>query len=183
MVSWLNLLALLFVDPGAARPVEVQYATATVHPTRGSAVRGVVHFRQTDKGVDVHTTIEGLPRGRHAYHVHVYGDCSAPDATSAGPHFHFDGSSFDKSVTIITGNLGELEATAGKKKTVTHHASIPKATLQGRFSMIGRAVVIHARHNDHAHPPDGDAGDRIACGVIGVATADAWKRNEKREKD
>jgi Cu-Zn family superoxide dismutase len=164
----------LFVDPGAGELTPVQFATAVLHPTRGNQATGVVHFRQAaGAGVDVFAAIDGLPEGRHAYHVHVHGDCSAPDAASAGPHFHFDGSAFDRSVNIVTGNLGEL--VGGGERTATHQSRQAEASLQGRFSIIGRAVVIHARPNDHAHPPDGDAGDRLACGVIGVGTADVWK--------
>ena len=148
-----------------------------MHPTKGNAARGVVHFRQTDNGVEVFAAIDGLPSGRHAYHVHVYGDCASPDAKSAGPHFHFNGSSFDTSVDIITGNLGELTGRdGGNARTATHHSRLQAATLQGRFSLIGRSVVIHERPNDHSHPPDGDAGDRVACGVIGVSSADVWRK-------
>jgi Cu-Zn family superoxide dismutase len=156
------------VDPGATTQQPVREAVAILMPTQGSQVSGLVRFRETDLGVEVFTTVQGLPGGNpHAYHVHVYGDCSSPDAKSAGPHFHFTGSSLDTEVDMITGNLGELEA-AGQR-TTTHQAQIEAATLQGQFSIIGRAVVVHAMGNDPKVTPDGGAGARIACGVIGVA--------------
>lgn len=156
----------VYVDPGSDQPQRVREAVAVLRPTSGSQVQGLVLFRETNDGLRVFTTVTGLPDGVHAYHVHVFGDCSAPDASSAGPHFHFTGSSFSKEEAEITGNLGEIFAAAGKSPT--HQARIARATLQGGYSLIGRAVIIHARGNDPKHPPDGDAGDRLACGVIGI---------------
>ena len=154
------------VDPGAANPQIAREAVAVLRPTSGHQTTGIVRFRETRDGLEVFTVATNLPQGPHAYHVHVYGDCSAPDASSAGPHFHFTGSSFDKEVRIITGNLGELRGDG--TNAPSHQARIPNATLQGPFSIIGRAVVIHAQGNDPQVTPDGGAGDRIACGVIGV---------------
>lgn len=156
-----------FLDPGAATRQPVREAIAILRPTQGSRVAGVVRLRESAEGIEVISAVDNLPGGAHAYHVHVYGDCSAPDATSAGPHFHFTGSSLDTEVDIITGDLGELRG--GTSRTATHRARIPSASLQGTFSLIGRAVVVHAKGNDPRVTPDGGAGDRIACGVIGVA--------------
>lgn len=159
----------VFTDPGARDPAPVREAVAILHPTRGNTTQGIVRFVETPAGLDVLANVSALPGGRHAYHVHVYGDCSSPDAKSAGPHFHFTGSSLDREVKIITGNLGDLEGDA--RHAATQRARIPDATLQGPYSLLGRAVVIHAKPNDPSQPPDGGAGDRIACGVIGVASA------------
>jgi len=153
------------IDPGAAAPVPVREAVAILVPTQGSRVAGVVRFREDGDGLAVVASVDGLPAHVHAYHVHVYGDCSAPDASSAGPHFHFSGSSFAET-TFVTGDLGELRP--GDNATTLHRARVP-ATLAGPFSIIGRAVVVHEKGNDHASPPDGAAGKRLACGVIGVA--------------
>lgn len=154
------------IDPGAAYPAPVREAVAVLVPTQGSRVGGVIRFRDDGDSVAVVASVDGLPGGVHAYHVHVYGDCSSPDATSAGPHFHFSGSSFDKEAPIVTGDLGELRP--GQNATTLHRARIP-ATLAGPFSIIGRAVVVHEKGNDHTSPPDGAAGKRLACGVIGVS--------------
>lgn len=157
----------ILVDPGAPKQAYVREAIAVLRPTAGNQAMGTVRFRETENGVDVFTAMTNLPSGPHAYHVHVYGDCSAPDAESAGPHFHFTGSSFDKEVNIVTGNLGELRGDG--QNAPTHQAQIPGATLQGPFSIVGRAVVVHQHGNNHEVTPDGGAGARIACGVIGVA--------------
>lgn len=160
------------VDPGAPGSRDVRDAVAMLHPSGGSNVTGWVRFHQTDdQGLDVTASIDGLPGGRHAYHVHVYGDCSSPDAKSAGPHFHFTGSSFDKTVNIITGNLGELSPQSDG--TAMHNTRLADAQLHGPYSVIGRAVVVHAKPNDPKVTPDGGAGDRIACGVIGVGNPES----------
>lgn len=154
-----------WLDPGAASPVPVREAVAVLAPTPGSRVTGLVRFRDDGAAVEVTASVAGLPGSVHAYHVHVYGDCSSPDAESAGPHFHFTGSSFDEDVAIVTGNLGELRP--GDARLAEHRARVP-ATLVGRYSIIGRAVVVHERGNDPTAPPEGAAGKRLACGVIGL---------------
>lgn len=168
------------VDPGAREKQPVKEAIAVLHSTRGNEVTGVVRFVEVEgrRGVDVFAVAHGLDAGPHAYHVHAYGDCSAEDATSAGPHFHFFGSSFDKEVGIVTGNLGELRKHE-QGPTSTHRARIENASLQGEFSIIGRAVVVHEHGNNPDVTPDGGAGARLACGVIGVANPSAPKAAQR----
>ena len=156
-----------FIDPGDSLKRPVLQAMTVLHASTGQPI-GTVRFVEVGRdGLDMFATIDKLPAGTHAYHVHVYGDCSAPDFKSAGPHFHFTGSSLDTSVNMITGNLGEL--TPDSEGRVVHRARLPYARLQGPFSVLGRAVVIHEKGNDPAVTPDGGAGARIACGVIGIA--------------
>ena len=110
--------------------------------------------------------VEGLPPGKHAFHVHAYGDCSADDGSSAGPHFDFKGSFTQQQADHIAGDLGELSADAGGKAHL--EASIRDATLQGPYSVIGRSIVVHESPNDTTKPPEGNAGGRVACAVIGI---------------
>jgi Cu-Zn family superoxide dismutase len=161
-----------FVDPGAAQKTPVREAIAVLRPTSDSNVSGIVRFVEIQgRGVHVYAMVDGLPGGPHAYHVHVYGDCSGADGKTAGPHFSFITSSFDKDVDFITGNLGELWAT-GNGSITTHDRRVLDASLHGEYSLLGRAVVVHERGNDFSVTPDGDAGARLACGVIGVANPD-----------
>ncbi len=156
----------VFVDPGADDPAAVTEVVAVMMPTKGSKVRGTIKFRQAQDGLELTADISGLPKGNHAFHVHVFGDCSSPDGESAGPHFNFAGKSIDTEEQMITGDLGELVGSkAGKVKATT---TISQATLQGKFSIVGRSIIIHEKGNDATHPPDGAAGKRLACGVIGV---------------
>lgn len=164
------LLALLAcgAPAGGVSGVAPEAGIAILQEANDSGVHGVVHFEPAASGVRVVTEVAGLPAGRHAYHVHLYGDCSAKDATSAGTHFNFVGSSTDPPDDIerITGNLGELVSEGAEP--VRHQALVELASLAGPKSIIGRAVVVHARGNDPDSPPIGDAGARIACGVIGI---------------
>lgn len=144
-------------------------AVAVLHATEGNDVNGTVRFTPADGGVRVNAEVSGLPGDRHAYHVHLYGDCSAGDGTSAGTHFNFLGSSTNPPADIdrITGNLGDLDA--GAEGKAAHDALVENASLAGPKSIIGRSVVVHASANDPEQPPIGAAGARLACGVIGIA--------------
>ena len=156
-----------FVDPGAEtfkRPVS--QAVAVLYSMSGDRLGFVRFVERGHEGLDVFTWVENLAPGVHAYHVHTYGDCASPDAASAGPHFNFVGSSLSKTTNFITGNLGELSPDADGR--VAHQTRIPAARLHGPFSILGRSVVVHANPNDPTQPPDGGAGARIACGVIGI---------------
>lgn len=157
------------VDPGATEPAPVTRAVAVIQPTKGNEVTGTIWFEKAGEGVSVKAEVAGLPPGKHAYHVHLYGDCTGPDGKSAGPHFHFTGPSQNPpaDIKIITGDLGELEA--GKDGKATAEATIDDASLQGKFSILGRAVVVHEKGNDPTQPPLGAAGGRLGCGVIGIA--------------
>lgn len=156
------------VDPGAEDSPPVTRAVAMMHPTQGHEVRGVVHFEAGEHGLAVRAELEGLPGPAHGAHVHLLGDCSAPDGTSAGTHFNFLGSSKSPPADIdrITGDLGNVEA--GPDGRGTLEATLGEASLQGPFSILGRAVVVHAKPNDPTQPPIGAAGARLACGVIGI---------------
>lgn len=162
------------VDPGAQEKKPVARAVATLRATKGNDVVGTVAFEeQPNGGLKVTTDVNGLAPGKHAYHIHVLGNCSSPDAKSAGPHFAFEGSSLSKEHKHVTGDLGDL--TAGETRTAKADTMLPKATLQGPYSILGRAVVIHQKPNDPSKPPDGAAGARLACGVIGVDDPDVPK--------
>ena len=154
------------VDPGSTAKGSVTQAIAVLHTPMGMPV-GNVRFAVVGDDLDVVTTIDRLPPGKHAYHVHVFGDCSSFDLESAGPHFHFTGSSFDKSVKHITGNLGDLMPDATGR--ASHRARLESAALHGKYSLLGRSVIVHDKPNNPAVTPDGGAGPRLACGVIGVA--------------
>lgn len=146
-----------------------QRAVAILHPTAGNEVSGTVTFTPAKKGLTVSTEASGLTPGEHGYHLHIYGDCTAEDGTSAGTHFNLEGSSLNppEDIDRITGDLGNLDA--GEDGTASHEAVLENAKLTGAKSIIGRAVVVHAKPNDPNSPPIGAAGSRQACGVIGIA--------------
>ena len=158
-------------DPGQADSPEIRRAIAVLHPTQGHEVQGTITFTQKPEGVQVTAEVDRLPNGKHAYHVHLYGDCSGPEGKTAGTHFNFQGPSKEPPDDIdrITGDLGNLEADANGKATA--ETMIENATLHGSYAIVGRSVVVHAKPNDPSSPPMGAAGARLACGVIGIAEA------------
>lgn len=143
-------------------------AVAKLYPTEGNDVSGTVVFTATDDGLQVATEAGGLTPGEHGYHLHLYGDCTVPDGTSAGPHFNLKGSSLNPPADIdrVTGDLGILQA--GEDGKAMHETTID-ASLIGSKSIVGRAVIVHAKPTDYSQPPGGAAGARQACGVIGIA--------------
>ncbi|MGH8495648.1 MAG: superoxide dismutase family protein [Gammaproteobacteria bacterium] len=165
----------------AAAP-EITAAVAHLAPTEGNSAQGTVRFQLASAavqsaemggtGIGISGEIEGLSAGRHGFHVHEFGDCTAPDATSAGDHFnpedHPHGAPDDASRHV--GDLGNVEATEGA--AVTLDMRDEQIALSGAHSIIGRALVVHASEDDLQSQPSGDAGAHVACGVIGIAAAE-----------
>jgi Cu-Zn family superoxide dismutase len=153
----------------SASAQEVKKAIAVLHPASGSQVMGTVTFTKTDAGVQVVADITGLTPGQHGFHIHEFGDCSAPDATSAGGHFnpsknphagHDDAKRHE-------GDLGNIEADSSGKAHL--ELTDKMMTMSGEMSIIGRGVIVHEKVDDLKTQPTGNAGGRVACGVIGVA--------------
>lgn len=149
----------------AARP-ERLVARARLQSAAGQDVQGEVLFRETDQGIRLQVVARGLTPGMHGFHVHEIGDCSAPDFTSAGEHFAPDGHPHGApSGTTHAGDLGNVEADAsGTVETVMMARYV--ALDAGPRSIVGKAIVIHAQPDDLTSQPSGNAGDRVACGVI-----------------
>lgn len=143
-------------------------AAATLSPTEGHEVRGTVTFTEVDEGVRVVARVQGLSEGEHGFHIHENGDCSAADASSAGGHFAPEGSPHgrptDSPSERHTGDLGNLEANA---EGVARYERVDTLiTLgEGSNSIVDRAVIIHEQPDSFGQPA-GNAGPRLACGVI-----------------
>jgi Cu-Zn family superoxide dismutase len=148
---------------------EIKKAVAVLHPASGSQVMGTVTFTSTSDGVQVVADVTGLTPGKHGFHIHEFGDCSAPDATSAGSHFNpthkAHGGPEMKERHI--GDLGNLEANAAGKAHLELTDKMLKLT--GPSSILGLAVIVHEKEDDLKSQPVGNAGGRLACGVVGVA--------------
>lgn len=144
-------------------------AVVVLHPTEGNHVSGIVTFIKVAEGIQIVADVEGLAPGKHGFHIHEYGDCSASDGTSAGGHFNPEdvrhGAPTDMERHV--GDLGNLEANAEGK--ARYERIDNQITFSGSHSIIGLAVVIHAGEDDFVSQPTGNAGARVACGVIGIA--------------
>lgn len=134
---------------------------------------GEVTLTQTPHGVliriDLPQKTARIPAGTHAFHVHQVGKCEPP-FTSAGPHFNPQGKKhgFLDSGGGHAGDLPNIHVPENGALTVEFIA--PQLSLkQGKNNLLdsdGSALVIHARQDDYKTDPAGEAGDRIACGVI-----------------
>lgn len=144
-------------------------ATAKLNPTAKQTARGEVTFTAGPDGVRVVGTFSGLVFGEHGFHVHEKGDCSAPDATSAGGHFNPGAKphAAREAAARHAGDLGNLKADPYGLARVDF---VDKTlSLSGPESIVGKAVIIHEKADDFTTQPTGNAGARQACGVIEAA--------------
>jgi Cu-Zn family superoxide dismutase len=166
------------VDPGAVAPDASppgqlpQSASAEMAPTRGNTANGALVVAADANGIRITGAIQGLPPNSElAFHVHEKGDCSAPDASSAGAHFNptNENHGHPNSDPHHAGDMINLKASSEGVAQVD--VSVRDLTLhQGRATdALGKALVIHAKPDDYKSQPAGNSGDRIACGVITVS--------------
>ena len=151
----------------AAPPVDA--AVIALAPASGSLVSGKLNAMAMAGGVHFTGDIGGLaPGSTHGIHVHETGDCSAADATSAGPHFNPAGRAHGRpdSTTHHAGDLPNI--TAGTDGVAHVDIHVGGMTLGGAAAtnILNRALVVHAQGDDYASQPAGNSGARIACGVI-----------------
>jgi len=161
-------LVTLATKPLAATVEDVK-AVAVLHPTAGNTVSGTIWLTKTSDGTQITADVSGLKPGKHGFHIHQWGDCSAADGTSAGGHynpFNREHGGPDADMRHI-GDLGNLSATGDG--TAHYERTDSYVTLDGPNSVIGRAFVLHAGEDDMQSQPTGNAGGRLACGVIGYA--------------
>lgn len=146
-------------------------ATVQLSPTMGHTATGRLRLTKESDGVRVMGTLTALtPNSKHGIHIHENGDCTAPDASSAGGHFN---------------PLGNPHGTPGRNTHIgdlgnipTNHAGVayvdiflPRATLNSAeaTNIVGRGVIVHADADDFTTQPSGKSGPRIACGIIKLA--------------
>jgi Cu-Zn family superoxide dismutase len=157
--------AIFFCVPVFARTIKVEMKDASGRNVGSAAIKSA------GKGIEIKLNLYDMPAGEHAIHIHQNAKCDTPDFKSAGPHFNPEGKKHglenpegphagDMPNFIIDHN--------GKTKNVT--VRDPNVTLgkgsDSVFSNGGTALVIHAKPDDMKTDPAGNAGDRIACGVI-----------------
>ena len=167
--SFCLILATLFLASSAALAGDTTKAIAVLHPTQGSNVMGTVTFTQSGDEVKVVADLTGLTPGKHGFHIHEFGDCSDPKGASAGSHFNPGGHHHGApdAGDRHAGDLGNIEADASGKAHLEMSDKVMK--LSGADSIVGHAVIVHEKADDLKTQPTGDAGGRLACGVIGVA--------------
>jgi len=153
---------------GTPEQTSATTATAVIYPTKGNKAQGTLHFVQEEDGLHITGEITGLTPGKHGFHAHQNGDCSSADASSAGGHFNPEEMPHgaEDAAKRHAGDFGNIIAS---QTGSAHIDKIDKvATLSGKDSIIGRAIIIHQGADDLKSQPSGDAGARVACGVVGV---------------
>lgn len=149
---------------GAEKTVQVVFQSKS-----GSTLAGSGTLTETSEGVSVSLALENVPPGDHGAHVHEKGDCSAPDASSAGGHFNpaSHPHALPANSPRHLGDLGNINVSSDGKGTLDVLA--PGANLKAGdpSSFLGKAIIIHEKKDDGGQPT-GNAGGRIGCAPIGA---------------
>lgn len=143
-------------------------ARVELRPTSGYQVTGIVDFSLSGDQVEVFAEVNGLPPNSiHGFHIHERGDCSAPDATSAGAHFNPGGAPHG-APDHGEHHAGDLPNLKADGDGVAHLRFRTRALTidNGPNGILGRAVIVHRDADDYASQPAGNSGPRIACGLI-----------------
>jgi len=165
-------------DHAHANPFKgISHAIVVLSAAEGNSVAGVIRFVEKDGKVTITGEVTGLTANqKHAWHIHEFGDISAANGTATGGHYNPEGHDHglpDKEGKRHAGDLGNLTADADGKATV--NLTFDNITIAGEKNpIVGRAIIVHAKEDDGGQPT-GNAGGRIAQGVIGIAKDPASK--------
>ena len=163
--------ALLFA--ACAHTASGPMAMVTLTPQSGSSVQGSVHFMQIKDGsVEVKADLTGVPAGEHGFHLHDKGACG-DNGNAAGGHFNPTGAPH-AAPTAASHHAGDFgNVTAGANGEVHAHFFTRSITVaDGPTSVLGHAIILHAKADDLTTQPSGNAGARIACGVVEAMSGD-----------
>jgi superoxide dismutase, Cu-Zn family len=156
-------------DSGQPAAMGTRRARAELAPTEGSDVRGSLTFTGENGAVRLTGTITGLePGSQRGFHIHEFGDCSAPDAMSAGGHWNPEGHDHGRRSQgeFHAGDMNNVTADDTGSLTVDDRLAGLEVGTGSAMDIVGRAVIVHKGTDDYVSQPTGDAGPRAACGVI-----------------
>jgi Cu-Zn family superoxide dismutase len=168
--------ALLFVVAAVAAPTTARLASAQAASARaelkdakGQTV-GTVQLTEVSGGVLLHASLSGVPPGVHAFHIHEVGTCDAPDFKSAGGHFNPGAQhhGFAAAGGPHAGDLPNIYVPASGQlvfDVVARGVTLASGPTS-LFGPNGTSFVMHESADDYKSDPAGNAGARIACGVI-----------------
>lgn len=159
---------IVFITAAYSNAQDIVKAIAVLNPTQNNKVTGTVTFGKVELGVKVVADIKGLTPGAHGFHIHQFGDCSAPNADSAGGHFNPQAKKHGapESPERHAGDFGNLIADSSGRTYLEKTDTV--ISLSGPNSIIGRGIIVHEASDDMTTQPTGNAGGRVACGVIGI---------------
>lgn len=165
--AWMAAAGLLMGSLTAAaathKPVTVELKDAS------GKNAGKVIFTQSANVVSAKIALKGLPAGEHGVHIHATGTCTAPDFTSAGGHFNPDNKHHGYA-NPAGHHAGDFAMSVAVKDNGTGTATLRSTDISldpsSSDAIFGKAVVVHEQVDDQKSDPAGNAGKRIACGVI-----------------
>lgn len=163
-VGLLICAAFTFASPAFA----IDSASATLKDKDGKEV-GQVALTRTEEGVLMNLTLTDVAPGEHAFHVHAVGKCEAPDFKSAGPHFNPDQTKHGvmNAEGPHSGDMPNLHVPdSGKLELEILNTLVSLDADAALLDDDGSALIVHATADDYKTDPAGNAGDRIACGVV-----------------
>lgn len=163
-----RVAALAQHDAPKTKAAPITKAVANLWPTKGSKAQGRVTFTERDGKVHVRAEISGLTPGKHGFHIHEFGVWSE-DGMAAGGHFNPAQTKHGApdSTPRHVGDLGNIVANDNGNASIDDVA-FEGLKFHGPTSILGRGVVVHEKADDFGQPV-GNAGGRVAVGVIGVA--------------
>ena len=159
-------IALLFVVSCASMSTGPT-ASATLSPTSGNTAAGTVRLTQlADGSVRVNIDLTGVPPGVHGFHIHDKGDCG-DNGNAAGGHYN-PTSTPHGSPNAAAHHAGDFgNVTSDDNGRVRHEFTTRSITVEaGPTTAVGHAIILHANPDDLVTQPTGNAGGRIACGVV-----------------
>lgn len=159
--------ALLLILLAGCASLATREAVAQLGSISGSSATGTVTLRQlANGGVEVSADLTGVPPGVHGFHIHEKGDCG-DNGNAAGAHFNPASAPHGGpgAPAHHAGDWGNIAADASGKAAMRF--TTRAITLgEGANSAVGRAIILHASPDDLTSQPSGNAGPRIACGVV-----------------
>jgi Cu-Zn family superoxide dismutase len=160
--------AAILLTACASAPVEPLRANAQLQATKGNKTFGEATFDEMGGKIHVVIYVQGLKPGQeHGLHIHEVGDCSSGDGMSTKGHFNPYGKPHAHAGTPErhAGDLPSLKADKDGRAKVDAMLDVI-AVAPGPGSIVGRGLIVHAEPDDYKTQPTGNAGPRIACGVI-----------------
>jgi Cu-Zn family superoxide dismutase len=172
MRTTLAILTLcLFASPAFAKPAKEAPLVIPIKTSTGEDA-GTATFQQGKKNLTIKLNLKNLPVGQHAVHIHAKPACDAPDFKSAGAHFNPENKQHG-TLNPMGHHAGDLpqnveigEGHVGQATFHVDYLSLDPASPNNILANGGTAIIVHEKSDDMKTDPTGNAGNRIACGVI-----------------